>query len=62
MDIDGDNHLMTTDAPTITDIQQTLVNINDKPPEFLHSTDWLGALEVGGNAFWKTEQTKMEII
>lgn len=47
MDIDGDNHLMINDAPTITDIQQTLVNINDKPPEFLHSTDWLGALEVG---------------
>lgn len=32
--------------PSIEEIQQTLVNINDKPPEFVNSTDWLGALEV----------------
>lgn len=36
----------TNDIPSIDEIQQTLVNINDKPPEFLNSTDWLGALEV----------------
>lgn len=35
-----------SDIPSIEEIQQTLVNINDKPPEFLNSTDWLGALEV----------------
>lgn len=64
MDIDDDNHLMTNDAPTITDIQQTLVNINDKPPEFLHSTDWLGALEVCFNAFpleIKNKQTNKQL-
>lgn len=40
------NGVNEIDIPSIEDIQQTLVNINDKPPEFLHSTDWLGALEV----------------
>lgn len=43
MNINGVNEI---DIPSIEDIQQTLVNINDKPPEFLHSTEWLGALEV----------------
>lgn len=37
----------TDTPPSISEIQQTLVNINDKPPEFLNSTDWIGALEVG---------------
>lgn len=46
MTIDGDNQLIAADIPSIEEIQQTLVNINDKPPEFLNSTDWLGALEV----------------
>lgn len=50
MDIDGgdDHHhlISANDIPSIEEIQQTLVNINDKPPEFLNSTDWLGALEV----------------
>lgn len=46
MDVDTDHHIGTDDIPSIEDIQQTLVNINDKPPEFLNSTDWLGALEV----------------
>lgn len=45
VDVDKDA-LNSVDVPTIEEIQQTLVSINDKPPEFLHSTDWLGALEV----------------
>lgn len=47
MDIDADNGLtVISETPSIEDIQQTLVNINDKPESFLNSTDWLGALEV----------------
>lgn len=46
MDVDVGNQLTMHDIPSIEDIQQTLVNINDKPAEFLNSTDWLGALEV----------------
>lgn len=38
--------LMKCGVPSIRDIQQTLVNINDKPPEFLDSNEWVGALEV----------------
>lgn len=45
MDVDA-NQLGPNDIPSIEEIQQTLVNINDKPPAFLNSTDWLGALEV----------------
>lgn len=40
------NQIGANDIPSIEEIQQTLVNINDKPAEFLNSTDWLGALEV----------------
>lgn len=50
------NQLIVADVPSIEEIQQTLVNINDKPPEFLNSTDWLGALEVfieTWNCQWK---------
>ncbi|XP_055316574.1 probable Ufm1-specific protease 1 isoform X1 [Sitodiplosis mosellana] len=46
MDVDANHHIGTNDIPSIEEIQQTLVNINDKPPEFLNSTDWLGALEI----------------
>lgn len=46
MDVNADHHIGVNDIPSIEEIQQTLVNINDKPPEFLNSTDWLGALEV----------------
>lgn len=46
MDADVDNRLTANEIPTIEEIQQTLVNINDKPESFLNSTDWLGALEV----------------
>lgn len=48
IDVD-DNALIGTDVPSVEEIQQTLVNINDKPPEFLNSTDWLGALEVSAH-------------
>lgn len=46
MDVDPDNRLTASEIPSIEEIQQTLVNINDKPESFLKSTDWLGALEV----------------
>lgn len=48
MDVDESTLICTDDhfVPSIEDMQQTLVNINDKPAEFLNSTDWLGALEV----------------
>lgn len=46
IDVDAVHQLGNSDIPSIEEIQQTLVNINDKPPEFLNSTDWLGALEV----------------
>lgn len=39
--------MLTTEVPSIRGIQQTLVDINDKPAEFLNSTEWIGALEVG---------------
>lgn len=46
-DLDADNQLTTiSEIPSIEEIQQTLININDKPESFLNSTDWLGALEV----------------
>lgn len=47
-DVDGgDNRLnVVSEIPSIEEIQQTLVNINDKPETFLNSTDWLGAFEV----------------
>lgn len=45
MDVD-DDALIGADVPSIEGIQQTLVSINDKPADFLHSTEWLGALEV----------------
>lgn len=47
MDVDDGNSVICADIPSIEEIQQTLVNINDKPPEFFGSCDWLGALEVG---------------
>lgn len=34
------------DVPTITNIQETLVSLNDKPASFLGSKEWIGALEV----------------
>lgn len=43
MEID-DNAMIN--VPSIEDIQQTLVSIDDKPPDFLGSREWLGALEV----------------
>lgn len=43
---DQSDTLMKCDVPSIRDIQQTLVNIQDKPPEFLDSKEWVGALEV----------------
>lgn len=47
MDVDSDQQIIgTDDIPSIDCIRKTLVDINDKPPEFLNSTDWLGALEV----------------
>lgn len=47
MDMNADNGLTAiSEIPSIEEIQQTLVNINDKPESFLNSTDWLGALEV----------------
>lgn len=52
MDVDDDT-LAGGDVPSIEGIQQTLVNINDKPSEFLHSTDWLGALEVSETTNWQ---------
>lgn len=42
----ADDAIIGASVPSIEDIQQTLIDINDKPPEFLHSTEWLGALEV----------------
>lgn len=56
MDVDDDT-LAGGDVPSIEGIQQTLVNINDKPSEFLHSTDWLGALEVSERSQTKNWQT-----
>lgn len=44
--VDADNQMTVNEIPSIEEIQQTLVNINDKPESFLNSTDWLGALEV----------------
>lgn len=35
-----------TEVPTIHGIQQALVDMNDKPAEFINSTEWIGALEV----------------
>lgn len=32
--------------PSIEKIQSTLVDISDKPANFLHSREWIGALEV----------------
>uniref|UniRef100_A0A1I8PTS7 UFSP1/2/DUB catalytic domain-containing protein n=1 Tax=Stomoxys calcitrans TaxID=35570 RepID=A0A1I8PTS7_STOCA len=32
--------------PSLLEIQQTLVRIEDKPPRFVGSRDWIGALEV----------------
>ncbi|GAB0090389.1 Probable Ufm1-specific protease 1 [Sergentomyia squamirostris] len=34
------------EVPTIKDIQETLVNLNDKPASFIGSREWIGALEV----------------
>lgn len=48
MDVD-DDALIGADVPSIEGIQQTLVSINDKPLEFLNSTEWLGALEVSAS-------------
>lgn len=56
MDIDA---LMGADVPSIEGIQQTLVSINDKPAEFLHSTEWLGALEVSGWDWIRIENVKL---
>lgn len=42
----ADSRMLTTEVPSIRGIQQTLVDINDKPAEFLNSTEWIGALEV----------------
>lgn len=41
-----DSQMLTTEVPSIRDIQETLVEINDKPVTFLNSTEWIGALEV----------------
>lgn len=43
MEVD-DNAMIN--VPSIENIQQTLVSINDKPSDFLGSREWLGALEV----------------
>lgn len=34
-------------VPSLTGIQSTLVDISDKPANFLGSREWIGALEVG---------------
>lgn len=47
MDIDDDTALVNaSEVPSIEEIQQTLVSINDKPSDFFGSTEWLGSLEV----------------
>ena len=32
-------------VPSVREIQETLVNIGDKPPEFVDSRDWIGCFE-----------------
>lgn len=34
------------EVPTLTEIQQTLVDIKDKPKSFVNSRQWIGSLEV----------------
>lgn len=46
MDVDDSVPISSTEVPSIEEIQQTLVSIDDKPADFLGSTEWLGALEV----------------
>lgn len=48
------DQVTANEIPSIEEIQQTLVNINDKPESFLNSTDWLGALEVWFIHSWHT--------
>lgn len=56
----AENQISITEVPTIRVIQQTLVDINDKPADFINSTEWIGALEVC-NIFLLSNETIIKI-
>ena len=47
MTIHATTHKPTPSIPTHRDIQQTLVDSQDKPPNFVGSKEWIGAIECG---------------